>query len=154
MAQGVREMINDEAVAAQVAAGCERGSAGLATEEILRFVSPVMQMARVATRENEIRGQRINENAVVVLWYAAGNRDLAVFADPHWFDASRSPNPHQVFGAGGPHFCLGASLARLEARIHLEALHARGLQYKPAGEPLRDPNPFINRPKSLPVARV
>ncbi len=88
-----------------------------AVEEILRFVSPVLNgMVRTATEDIEVREVTIKAGDKVTLWYPSANRDEEVFADPFAFDIGRDPNPHITFGAG-PHFCLGASLARLEIRI-------------------------------------
>jgi cholest-4-en-3-one 26-monooxygenase len=97
----------------------------LAIEELLRYVSPVMQFFRRAAHDTEIAGQPIAADDHVLLVYASANRDDTVFDDPDGIDIRREPNPHVAFGAGGPHFCLGANLARLEARIMFEALLTR-----------------------------
>src|SRR6185436_19661707 len=98
-----------------------RNPAGIPTavEEMLRWVSPIQNMARTAARDVELRGQHIREGQKVVLLYPSANRDAAVFADPFRFDVTRSPNDHLAFGLGA-HFCLGANLARLELRVLLE----------------------------------
>jgi cytochrome P450 len=83
-----------------------------------------MHMARVATRDAEIRGTKIAAGQKVVLWYPSGNRDEDVFRDPYVFDVSRTPNDHIAFGIG-EHFCLGAGLARLELRVIFEELLSR-----------------------------
>lgn len=94
----------------------------LAVEEMLRFTSPVTHMARVATEDVEIRGQQIKAGETVVMLYGAANRDEEVFgATSEEFDITRNPNPHIAFGAG-EHACLGAQLARLEARVMFEVL--------------------------------
>jgi cytochrome P450 len=91
-----------------------------AIEEILRWVSPVLNgMVRTTTDDIEVRGERIAAGDKVTLWYPSANRDADHFADPFTFDITRSPNDHVAFGAG-PHFCLGASLARLETRVTLQ----------------------------------
>jgi cholest-4-en-3-one 26-monooxygenase len=91
----------------------------MAAEEMLRWVSPVMAFRRTAQRDVEVRGQEIREGDRVVIWYASANRDEEVFPDADHFDVGRQPNDHLGFGIG-PHFCLGAHLARLEIRIMFE----------------------------------
>lgn len=94
----------------------------LAVEEMLRFTSPVTHMAREATEDVEIRGQRIKAGETVVMLYGAANRDEEIFGPTsEEFDITRNPNPHIAFGAG-EHACLGAQLARLEARVMFEVL--------------------------------
>ncbi|MBW2424079.1 MAG: cytochrome P450 [Deltaproteobacteria bacterium] len=95
-----------------------------AVEEILRWTTPVAYFSRTATRDSELRGERIREGDKVTIWYPSANRDESVFEDPFRFDVRREPNPHVSFGAGGPHFCLGANLARMELRIVFEELLA------------------------------
>jgi cholest-4-en-3-one 26-monooxygenase len=97
----------------------------VAVEELLRWVSPVMQFTRRATKDTEIAGREISAGERVVLVYPSANRDERAFAEPDRLDVTRSPNDHVAFGAGGPHFCLGANLARFEARIMFEALLTR-----------------------------
>lgn len=153
MAQGMRSILENESIAQQVAGQCSIGNTSGAVEEILRYVSPVNNMARCAKQDVVIRGERIAAGDLVVLWYAAGNRDPSVFHSPHLFDATRDPNPHMAFGGGGTHFCLGAHLARLEGRILFEELHRRGIKLELAGEPEQVPNMFINQLAKLPLAR-
>jgi len=93
-----------------------------ATEEILRWSSTLIQMARTCKQDTDIRGQRIRKGETLVMFYPAANRDPDVFEDPYCFDIARDPNPHFAFGGYGEHFCLGASLARLELRSVLSAL--------------------------------
>ena len=104
--------------------------AAVAVEEMLRFASPVMHHARWATRDVEVAGQKIQAGDRVTLWMVAANRDAAVFTKPHELDLGRQPNHHVALGGGGPHFCLGAHLARLETRVVLEELrpHLEGLE--------------------------
>ena len=87
-----------------------------AAEEILRWSSPVICFARTVTRDVELGGQQLRAGDRVGLFYPSANRDDTVFTDPNRFDIRRSPNPHVAFGGGGPHFCLGASLARKEIK--------------------------------------
>jgi cholest-4-en-3-one 26-monooxygenase len=96
-----------------------------AVEEILRWSSPVSYFARRATRDTEIRGVTIAKGQRVTFWYPSGNRDEEVFDDPFSFDIRRAPQQHLAFGGGGPHFCLGANLARREIAILFEELLAR-----------------------------
>jgi cholest-4-en-3-one 26-monooxygenase len=122
-----------------------------ATEEILRWASPVMYFRRNVTKDTEFHGEQFNKGDKVSIWYASANRDEEVFDDPFCFDIARSPNDHVAFGGGGPHFCLGASLARMEIRVLFEELARRVPGVKAAGpsEPLR--SNFIGGIKHLPV---
>ncbi len=122
-----------------------------AIEEILRFVSPVHHLRRTALTDVELGGQTIAAGDRVIAWMTAGNRDPAVFADPHRFDITRDPNPHVAFGLG-THFCLGAHLARLELDVVLRALVERMGDLRVVGEPKRVRTNFLNGMKSLPVA--
>ena len=132
----------------------DRRLVGRAIEELLRFVTPVNFMARTATKDLELHGQTIREGQYVCMWYSAANRDPAVFADPHRFIIDREPNPHQAFGAaGGPHYCLGAHLARLETRLLLEELADREFPYRLDGQTERLGSVFMNALKHVPVAR-
>ena len=94
-----------------------------AIEELLRFVTPVTHFARTVKADTEVAGQQVRAGERVVLWYTAANRDPGgLQPTPIALDVTRDPNPHVAFGAGGPHFCLGAHLARLEAREMFAAL--------------------------------
>lgn len=104
-----------------------------AIEEILRYTSVVQWFARTATRDVELGGQKISEGDKVVMWYASGSRDEAVFDDSDTFDIHRPKPDHQAFGGGGRHFCLGASLARLELRIIFEEVLGRMKNLQLAG---------------------
>jgi len=121
-----------------------------AVEEIVRYVSPVIWMRRSVTRDCTLNGHDYREGDKVVLFYWAANRDEAVFADPGRFDITRSPNPHVGFGSAGPHFCLGAHLARREIRVMLRELLTRVPRIHAAGEPDRLASSFINGIKHLP----
>ncbi len=122
-----------------------------ATEEILRFATPVTYFRRTATRDTEIRGVSIERGDRVAMWYLSANYDDEVFDDPYRLDLGRWPNPHISFGGGGPHFCLGAFLARLEIQVLLEEMARRQLRVELAGEPVRIRSNFVNGYKSIPV---
>jgi cholest-4-en-3-one 26-monooxygenase len=122
-----------------------------ATEEILRWASPVMFFRRNVTRDTELRGQKLKAGDKVSIWYISANRDEDVFPNPFTFDIKRSPNEHVAFGGGGPHFCLGASLARMEINILLEELVKRVSSIEQIGEVKRLRSTFINGIKHLPV---
>ena len=96
-----------------------------ATEEILRWASPVMFFRRNVTKETVLRGQQFKPGDKVSIWYISANRDEDIFPNPFSFDITRTPNQHVAFGGGGPHFCLGASLARMEMSILFEELVKR-----------------------------
>jgi len=123
-----------------------------AVEEMLRFVTPVMNFRRQTTQPIDIHGQTIDEDQKVVFFHISANRDEDIFEDSQVFDITRSPNPHMAFGGGGPHFCLGANLARVEIRVMYEHLLARLPDLRLDGEPRRLQSAFINGTKHLPVA--
>lgn len=115
---------------------------GPAIEEVLRVRTPFPRLARRTTMDAEVAGVRIPAGQIVVPWLAAANRDERVFTSPHRFDIHRAPNPHLSFGHG-IHFCLGAPLARLEARIALRLLLARYRDIEvPADEPVEHRSPW------------
>ena len=122
-----------------------------ATEELLRWASPVMHFRRTATRDIELRGQPIKEGDKVVTWYISANRDEEVFPDPYRFDVTRKPNDHVTFGPGGPHFCLGAHLARLETKILFQEMIPRLDTIELAGPIERIRSNFVNGIKRMPV---
>jgi methyl-branched lipid omega-hydroxylase len=121
-----------------------------AVEEIVRYVSPVIWMRRTLTRDTVMNGYAYREGDRAVLFYQAANRDESVFAGPDRFDITRSPNPHVGFGSAGPHFCLGAHLARREITAMLRELLTRVPDIRAAGEPDRLLSSFINGIKHLP----
>jgi cytochrome P450 len=123
---------------------------GPAVEEIVRYVSPVIWMRRTLTRDTVMNGHAYRENDKVLLFYQAANRDEAAFSDPDRFDITRSPNPHVGFGSAGPHFCLGAHLARREIAAILRELLTRVPGIRAAGEPDYLLSSFINGIKRLP----
>ena len=106
-----------------------------AIEELLRHVTPVMYFSRQAATDTEVGGVKIPEGDRVVLSYVSANRDERAFDEPDELDITRSPNDHVAFGAGGPHFCLGASLARIEARVMFESLLTKFDGLQPLGDP-------------------
>jgi methyl-branched lipid omega-hydroxylase len=121
-----------------------------AVEEIVRYVSPVIFMRRSVTKDCTLNGHDYREGDKTALIYWAANRDESVFADPGRFDITRSPNPHVGFGAAGPHFCLGAHLARREITAMLRELLTRVPSIRASGEPDRLLSSFINGIKHLP----
>jgi cytochrome P450 len=123
-----------------------------AVEEIVRFSSPVMHMRRNVAHDTELAGQPLAAGDRVVIWYRSANHDETVFDDPEHFDVTRSPNDHLGYGAGGPHFCLGAHLARMEIRIALEELHRRFPDLAVDGMPERAAMRQINGIKHLRVS--
>jgi cholest-4-en-3-one 26-monooxygenase len=122
-----------------------------AVDEMLRYASPVMYMRRTARADIELHGQQIKEGDKIALWYIAANHDPEVFADPHRFDIRRSPNDYLAFGGGGPHFCLGSHLAKLEIRVMFEELLARLPDVELNGPVQRLRSNFINGIKHMPV---
>lgn len=123
----------------------------VATEELLRFWSPVVHFRRTAAHDTELAGQTITAGEKVVVFYPAANRDPSVFADPHRLDLTRNPVNHLAFGSG-PHFCLGSHLAKLEIVETLHELYSRVPDLAVAGEPERTHSAFINGLNHLPVS--
>ena len=123
-----------------------------AIEEILRYRSPLQWMYRIARREVELGGQTIPAGRMVLAMIGSANHDPARFADPERFDVARDPNPHLAFGHGG-HFCLGAPLARLEARIALTDLLERLPDFRLAGDEPWEPRRglHVHGPSRLPI---
>ncbi len=120
---------------------------------MLRWVSPIKNMNRTATRDVELRGQKVREGDRLLLLYQAANRDERAFEAPDAFDVEREPNEHVAFGGFGTHFCLGASLARLELRVMFEELLRRLPDLELASDeplPLRASN-FIVGIEKMPV---
>jgi cytochrome P450 len=125
-----------------------------AVDEILRYGTPIIYFRRTATQDTEIRGVPIQAGDRVAMWFLSANFDEDVFEDPMRFDVARRPNPHTTFGRGGPHFCLGSFLARLEIGVLLEEILARRVRFELTGPPVRLSSNFINGFKSMPVRAV
>ena len=124
-----------------------------AVEEMLRWVSPIQNMCRTATRDVELRGQTIRKGDKLLLLYPSANRDEEVFENPMQFDIRRSPNDHLAFGGYGTHFCLGASLARLELKVMFEELLQAlpDIELEPGHERPRRPSNFVVGIETMPV---
>jgi cytochrome P450 len=122
-----------------------------AIEELLRWVSPVVHMRRTATVDTVLGGCPVAAGDKVVMYYGSANRDPAAFADPDRLDLSRTPNRHVAFGGGGPHFCLGAHLARIEIAALLRAVLTRLHDLEPTGPTEWLPSVFISGLRHLPV---
>ncbi|WP_127784995.1 cytochrome P450 [Rhodococcus sp. X156] len=122
-----------------------------AAEEIIRWATPVMHFQRTAMRDYVLGGQQVSRGERVLLMYTAANRDGAAIAEPDTFDVRREANPHVAFGGGGPHFCLGANLARAEVRIMFDVLADRIPDITPTEPPRALRSMFINGIKRMPV---
>jgi cytochrome P450 len=120
-------------------------------EEFVRVHPAFAYMRRTATRDTELAGQKVRAGDKLALWYVSGNRDAAVFDDPHRFDVRRNPNPHQAFGGGGRHFCLGAGLARLELKLWIEETLRRFPAIELDGDCERVSSTFLNQYATMPV---
>jgi cytochrome P450 len=127
----------------------ERYAAGF-IDEVVRHSSPIIQFRRTVKVDYELEGYPLRTGDDVVLFYTSANRDEAVFADPDAFDITRRPNPHVGFGGGGPHFCLGTSLARQEMTVLFRELLTRLPAIRSTAEPVLVPSNFDNRVARLP----
>ena len=125
-----------------------------AVEEFLRMASPVHHFRRTARHDAVLNGKEIKAGDKVVVWFGSGNRDEEVFADPYRFDVQRHPNEHMSFGRGGPHMCLGNSLARMEIQIMFEELLARDVNLVPNGKPEYVRSNFVHGFKRVPVKKA
>lgn len=123
-----------------------------AVEEIVRWASPVTWMRRTVAQDTELAGEPLHPGDKVLLYYNSANRDEDVFADPYRFDVRRSPNPHLGFGAAGPHFCLGAHLAREEITVMFTRLLTRLPDIRATEPPTRLRADFVNGITHLPCA--
>lgn len=115
-----------------------------ATEEMLRWSTPILHMRRTTSEPTELAGTAIEAGQKVVMWYGSANHDERVFEDPFTLDFGRPDNEHFAFGGGGPHSCLGAFLARLEVSILLEEMANRNMHLHKLGEPVRCPSNFVH----------
>lgn len=148
-AGGLRQLIANPAELAKLQADPALISA--AVEEMIRWVTPVKHFMRTATEDCTLAGQAIRAGDSLCLFYASGNRDAAVFAEPDRFIADRSLNPHTAFG-NGVHLCLGLHLARLELRILFEELLPRLREIGFTGEPRNSVSNFVSGLKTLPIS--
>src|SRR4051794_31299562 len=123
-----------------------------AVEEIVRWATPVIHFRRTATEDCVLGDQEIKAGDKVVMWFSSANRDDAVFDDPYRFDIARTPNEHVGFGAGGPHFCLGANLARREITVMFRELFRSLPDIEITGEPAYLQSSFIHGIKRMPCA--
>ena len=123
--------------------------AATAVDEVVRWASPVIWMRRTVAEDTVLGGQDMVAGDRVIMFYNSANRDEDVFEDPYTFDVRRTPNPHIGFGAAGPHFCLGAHLAREEIEVMFRRLFERLPDIEAAGQPDRLLSPFINGIKHL-----
>ena len=123
-----------------------------AVDEIVRWSTPVLNFRRQALRDYELGGVQIKAGDKVVMWHVAANRDPRVFDDPWTFDIERTPNDHIGFGGGGPHYCLGANLAKMEISLMFREIADRLPDIRSAGAPDHLRSNFVGGIKSLPVA--
>lgn len=122
-----------------------------AAEEIVRWATPVVSFQRTATQDTELGGAEIKQGQRVGIFYASANHDPEVFDRPEVFDITRDPNPHLGFGGGGPHFCLGKSLAVLEINLIFHAIADAMPDISLAGDPRRLRSSWLNGVKELQV---
>ncbi|MFN8040619.1 MAG: cytochrome P450 [Acidimicrobiales bacterium] len=150
-AHGMKALMDHPDQLARLQADPSPDAIALAVEEILRWATPVLHFRRTAMDDYELRGKQIKAGDKVVMWHISANRDEEVFDDPFRFDVTRSPNDHIAFGGGGPHFCLGANLARLELRLIFTELVTRLPRLEPDGEVEYLRSNFIGGIKRMPV---
>src|SRR5204863_6401905 len=123
-----------------------------ATEEVVRWATPVMHMRRTVSRDTTFGGVDMKAGEKVTMWYLSANRDETQFADPYRFDVTREPNHQGAFGTGGAHFCLGAHLARREIIVMMTELLRRLPDIEATGKPEKLRSNFIHGIKRLPAA--
>lgn len=149
MALGMLALLRDDRAMAEFSA--PGGVTGQSVDELVRIASPVWHFRRTATEDTEVRGQEIKEGERVVVWFAAANRDPDAFENPHQLDFSRKKDEHIAFGRGGPHYCLGTHLARLEIQVLYEQLFPRLKSIEQTGPERRLVSNFTNGLKEFPV---
>jgi len=120
-------------------------------DEIVRWATPIISFQRTAAADTAVGDVAVQAGQRVVMLYSSANYDESVIADPHTFDISRDPNPHLGFGGGGPHYCLGANLAKMEINLMFEALADLAPDLAPDGDVRRLRSGWINGIKALPV---
>jgi cytochrome P450 len=125
------------------------GRIKIAMEEFVRWASPVMTFRRTTTEDTVLHGQHLREGDWVLLMYSSGNRDERVFTNPDVFDIQRKPNPHVAFGGGGPHYCMGHFLAKMQLQAFFRELIFRAPNLR-VGEPEYLAGNFVRAVKSLP----
>jgi cytochrome P450 len=133
-------------------AGDFEGVADTAVDEVVRWASPVIHMRRSVTEDTVLGGTELKAGDKVVLWYNSGNRDELVFTDPYRFDVVRTPNEHVGFGGPGPHYCLGANLARREIRVMFRQIFERLPDLEITGPPEFLRSNFIHGIKRMPCS--
>jgi cytochrome P450 len=149
MALGLLALFNDDRAMAEFS---QPGAAtDQAVDELVRIASPVWHFRRTAVEDTVIRGQEIKAGERVVIWFAPANRDVEVFDNPHVLDFSRKKDEHLAFGRGGPHYCIGTHLARLEIRVLYEQLFPRLKSIEQTGPERRLVSNFTNGFKHFPV---
>lgn len=129
-----------------------RRYAATMADEVVRWATPVLYFRRQATADYELGGIKIKENDKVVMWHISANRDPRAFDEPWCFDIERTPNDHVGFGGGGPHYCLGANLARMEIRLMFEGIARRLPDIHQVGDLDYLRSNFIGGVKKMPVA--
>ena len=149
MALGMLALLNDDRAMQEFR---QPGAAtDQAVDELVRIASPVWHFRRTALEDTEIRGQEIKAGERVVIWFAAANRDAEAFENPHVLDFTRKKDEHLAFGRGGPHYCIGTHLARLEIRVLYEQLFPRLKSIEQTGPERRLVSNFTNGLKHFPV---
>ncbi len=148
IAMALYQLTRDPALLRQMQSGAVWNTVA---DEFIRLASPTMHFRRTATEDTELGGKAIAKGDKVILWFVSGNRDRAVFDNPHGVNLARDPNPHLAFGQGGVHLCLGMWLARLEVRVILEEIAGRLKGIEALGPPSWTRSNFICGVKSLPV---
>ena len=148
IAHGLHLLTTHPGQRALLAGDVDRYAAGF-VDEVVRYSSPIIQFRRTLSRDHVLNGHPLRGGDDVVLFYASANRDESVFARPDTFDITRRPNPHVGFGGGGPHFCLGTSLARQEMTVLFRELLTRLPDIRSVGEPDLVPSSFDNRVRRL-----